>query len=61
MALLTWLTMFPMVVGLVYLLAPLRLPFVVSIGLSTGINVALLTWIVMPRLTRALHRWLYAQ
>ena len=40
-------------------LAPLRLAFSPS-ALSTAIPVAMLTWVVMPRLSRVLSRWPYA-
>jgi antibiotic biosynthesis monooxygenase (ABM) superfamily enzyme len=59
MALVTWVALLPMVVGLAYIFAPLRLTFLVEAALSTAIPVAMLTWIVMPRLTRLLYRWLY--
>lgn len=50
-----------MVIALAYLFAPLRLPFLIQAVLSTAIPVAMLTWIIMPRLTRALYHWLYAE
>jgi len=59
MALLTWLCLLPMVIGLSYVLAPLRLRFLAEVALTTAIPVAMLTWVVMPRLTRALYFWLY--
>jgi uncharacterized protein len=59
MALLTWLCLLPMVVALSFLLAPLHLPFVANVALSTAIPVSMLTWVLMPRLTRALYLWLY--
>jgi antibiotic biosynthesis monooxygenase (ABM) superfamily enzyme len=59
MALLTWLCLLPMVVALSYLLAPLRLPFLANVALSTAIPVSMLTWVLMPRLTRVLYFWLY--
>ena len=61
MAIVTWLALLPMVIALAYLLAPLRLPFLPQAALSTAIPVVLLTWVIMPRLTRALYRWLYAE
>jgi antibiotic biosynthesis monooxygenase (ABM) superfamily enzyme len=60
MALLTWLALLPQVVILGFLLAPLQLPFFIAAPVSTAIPVALLTWLIMPRLTRALYPWLYA-
>lgn len=59
MAVLTWVCLLPMVVGLGYLFAPFRLPFLVEAALSTAIPVSILTWVVMPRLTRMLYTWLY--
>ena len=59
MALLTWLALLPLVVALGFLLAPLRLPSFIVAPVSTAIPVALLTWLIMPRLTRLLYRWLY--
>jgi uncharacterized protein len=59
MALLTWLCLLPMVIALGYAFEPLNLPRLVGTALSTAIPVSMLTWVVMPRLTRALYRWLY--
>ena len=59
MAVLTWACLLPMVIGLAYVFAPFGLPFLVEMALSTAIPVAMLTWIVMPRLTRLVYRWLY--
>jgi antibiotic biosynthesis monooxygenase (ABM) superfamily enzyme len=36
------------------------LPFPLGAAISTAIPVAMLTWVVMPRLTKLLYRWLYA-
>ena len=57
-ALVTWLAMFPMVSALAHAIAPLRLPLLATIALSTSVSIASLTWIIMPRLPRALTRWL---
>ncbi len=59
MALVTWCALLPQVM-LLAVLIPAGLPFVVSIALSTAIPVAMLTWVIMPRATRLLYRWLYA-
>ena len=59
MAIVTWVALLPMVIALAYIFAPFRLPFLVEVSLSTAIPVAMLTWIIMPRLTRLLYRWLY--
>jgi uncharacterized protein len=32
---------------------------VVRLAVTTGVTVPLMTWVVMPRVTRLLHRWLY--
>ncbi|MGE0864360.1 MAG: antibiotic biosynthesis monooxygenase [Vicinamibacterales bacterium] len=61
MALLTWLSLLPMVVALGYLFAPFGLPFVAQVALTTAIPVSMLTWVIMPRLTRALYFWLYKE
>jgi antibiotic biosynthesis monooxygenase (ABM) superfamily enzyme len=34
---------------------------VVRLGVTTAIAVPLMTWVVMPRVTRLLHRWLYPE
>jgi antibiotic biosynthesis monooxygenase (ABM) superfamily enzyme len=61
MALLTWITIFPLITGLVVVLGPLLedLPLVLRLGITTAVAVPLMTWVVMPRVTRLLRRWLY--
>lgn len=59
MALVTWVALLPMVIALAYILAPLRLPFLANAAVSTAIPVVMLTWVIMPRTTRALYGWLY--
>ena len=61
MAVLTWATIFPLITGVVVATAPLlgSLPLVVRLAVTTGVTVPLMTWVVMPRVTRLLHRWLY--
>jgi uncharacterized protein len=61
MALVTWATIFPLITGVVVATAPLLgpLPLVVRLAVTTGVTVPLMTWVVMPRVTRLLHRWLY--
>jgi uncharacterized protein len=61
MALVTWATIFPLITGVVVATAPLLgdLPLVARLAVTTGITVPLMTWVVMPRVTRLLHRWLY--
>jgi hypothetical protein len=50
----------PQVIILAFALAPRRLRFLVNAAVSTAIPVVMLTWIVMPNLTRLLDAWLYA-
>jgi uncharacterized protein len=61
MALLTWLTIFPLITGVVIVLGPLiaGIPLVPRLGITTAVTVPLMTWIAMPRVTRALRGWLY--
>jgi antibiotic biosynthesis monooxygenase (ABM) superfamily enzyme len=61
MALVTWLTIFPLITGLVVVLGPLieGLPLVPRLGVTTAVAVPLMTWVVMPRVTRLLRGWLY--
>ena len=59
MALVTWLALFPQVV-LLSLLIPSALPMLIRVALLTAVPVAMLTWLVMPRLSGLLHAWLYA-
>ena len=57
MALLTWITIFPLITAIVVIIGPLieELPLVVRLGITTAIAVPLMTWIVMPRVTRLLR------
>ena len=59
MALVTWLALLPMVIALAFILAPLQLPFFLNASVSTAIPVVMLTWVIMPRVTRALYGWMY--
>lgn len=61
MALVTWLGVFVTLAILSRLLAPLltRLPLLLNQLVSTGLVVGLLTYLVMPRLTRLFRPWLY--
>ncbi len=61
MALVTWVALLPQVIVLAFVLAPLPLPFLLNAALSTALPVVILTWIVMPNLTRLLYAWLYAR
>jgi len=59
MALVIRLALFPQVV-ILSLLIPSALPMVIRIALLTAAPVAVLTWVVTPRLSELLHEWLYA-
>jgi uncharacterized protein len=61
MALLTWITIFPLISAIVAITGPLLegLPQVVRLGITTALAVPLMTWVVMPRVTRLLRGWLY--
>lgn len=59
MAVVTWLALLPQVIILSFLI-PAGLPFLLDAAVSTAIPVAILTWVIMPRLTRLLYQWLYA-
>jgi uncharacterized protein len=61
MAVLTWVTIFPLITLVVVVSAPLigNLPLVPRLGVTTLVTVSLMTWVVMPRVTRLLRRWLY--
>jgi antibiotic biosynthesis monooxygenase (ABM) superfamily enzyme len=61
MALTTWVALLPVVVALGYVFRPFRLPVLLEQALSTIIPVVLLTWVVMPALTRLLYQWLYPE
>ena len=50
----------PQVIILAFALAPRRLRFLVNAAISIAIPVVMLTWIVMPNLTRLLDAGLYA-
>jgi len=61
MALVTCVTIFPLITLVVAVSAPLigRLPLVPRLAVTTLVTVSLMTWVVMPRITRLLRRWLY--
>jgi uncharacterized protein len=61
MALLTWITLFPLITLVVIVLEPLleditRIP---RLAITTAVTVPIMTWLVMPRVTRLLRGWLY--
>jgi antibiotic biosynthesis monooxygenase (ABM) superfamily enzyme len=61
MAVLTWATIFPLITLVVVVSAPLigRLPLVPRLAVTTLVTVSLMTWVVMPRVTRLMRGWLY--
>jgi uncharacterized protein len=61
MAVVTWATIFPLITLVVVATAPLLgpLPLLARLAVTTGVTVPLMTWVVMPRVTRLLHPWLY--
>jgi len=60
MALLTWLTIFPLISLVIVVLGPhLRgLALLPRLAITTAVTVPLMTWIVMPIVTKLLRRWL---
>ena len=48
-----------MVIALGCIFGPFGLPMLLDVALSTAIPVVMLTWFVMPALTRLLYGWLY--
>jgi antibiotic biosynthesis monooxygenase (ABM) superfamily enzyme len=61
MALLTWITIFPLITLVVLILGPLidGLALVPRLAITTAVTVPIMTWLVMPRVTRLLRSWLY--
>ena len=61
MALLTWITIFPLITVVVMALDPLlsKLDLVLRLAVTTAVTVPIMTWLVMPRVTRLLRSWLY--
>jgi uncharacterized protein len=61
MALLTWITIFPLITLVVVLLDPLLEGFsrVPRLAITTAVTVPIMTWLAMPRVTRLLRGWLY--
>jgi hypothetical protein len=60
--LLTWLGIFPLITAILALFGPVvlnRLPLVLRTLVLTGVLVPLMTYVVMPRLTRWFGWWLY--
>jgi uncharacterized protein len=63
MALLSWITIFPLLTVVVTILGPLLdgVSLVPRLAITTAVMVPLMTWVVMPRLIRFLRGWLYPQ
>lgn len=63
MVLVTWLGVFGTLAVLSRLLAPIlsALPILLNQLVTTGLIVVLLTYLIMPRLTRLFGRWLYPE
>jgi uncharacterized protein len=61
MALLTWATIFPLITAVVLVLDPLlvKLDLIPRLAVTTAVTVPIMTWLVMPRVTRLLRGWLY--
>jgi hypothetical protein len=61
MAVVTWLAVFPTITAIFLLLGPVinSLPFLLRTCLLTLIMVSLMTYVVMPRMTRLFSFWLY--
>lgn len=61
MAILTWVAVFVLLTILNYVLAPVvgSLPALLRTAVNSGIVVVLLTYVVMPRVTKLFHKWLY--
>lgn len=62
MAVATWLAIYPMIFALSVVTGPVlgELSIALRLLVTTGIMVPLMTWVVMPGVTRALRSWLYA-
>lgn len=61
MALLTWITIFPLITLVAIALGPLLewAPLVARLAITSAVTVPIMTWLVMPRVTRLLRGWLY--
>jgi antibiotic biosynthesis monooxygenase (ABM) superfamily enzyme len=61
MAILTWITIFPLISLVVVALGPLLrgISLLPRLAITTAVTVPLMTWIVMPRVTRLLRGWLF--
>jgi antibiotic biosynthesis monooxygenase (ABM) superfamily enzyme len=63
MALVTWITIFPLITLVVVVLGPLigGLGLVPRMAITTAVTVPIMTWVAMPRVTRLLRGWLHPQ
>ncbi len=63
MAVITWLAIFPLITGMTWLAGPYlrELPLTLQTFVTTVALVPLMTWVVMPRMTRLFHRWLFPE
>jgi uncharacterized protein len=63
MALLTWVTIFPLITLVVLALEPLleELTLAPRLAVTTAVTVPIMTWLVMPRVTRLFRGWLYPE
>jgi antibiotic biosynthesis monooxygenase (ABM) superfamily enzyme len=61
MFLLTWLAIYPLITGIYLMFGNWlsALPLLLRTLLLTGLLVYLMTYIVMPKLMKLCHRWLY--
>jgi antibiotic biosynthesis monooxygenase (ABM) superfamily enzyme len=61
MALVTWATIFPLITLVVLVIGPWikGLALVPRLAITTAVTVPIMTWLVMPRVTRLLRGWLY--
>ncbi len=61
MAIVTWLAVFPLITAMSYALQTAAdiLPVVARAFISSLVLVPLMTYVVMPRMTRLCERWLY--
>lgn len=61
MAVLTWVTIFPLITLVAVVLEPLleELTLIPRLAITSAVTVPTMTWLVMPRVTRLLRGWLY--
>jgi antibiotic biosynthesis monooxygenase (ABM) superfamily enzyme len=59
--LLTWLAIYPLITSIFLMFGSLlaALPLLLRTLLLTGVLVYLMTYLVMPKLMKVFHRWLY--